>query len=64
MLNIQKINDKNNVFFLLKNNFIFRFDEYIIDYYVFELRKFCIFQLFITKTFDIIYNAKNNHANF
>ena len=51
-------------FFYRKNNFIFCFDEYIIDSYVFESRKLCILQLFITKIFDIVYDAKNNHANF
>ena len=65
LLNVQKISAENNVFFLYrKNDLIFRFDEYIIDNHVFEFRRLCISQLFITKIFDIMHDANHDHFDF
>ena len=67
LLNQQKIADVENsasLFFYRKNNFIFRFDDYITDEHAFEFRRFCVFQSLITKIFDTVHESNNDHSNF
>ena len=64
-LNAQ-INIENSVFlsFYRKNEFIFRFDDYITDNHAFEFRKFCIFQFLVDEILDTIHDAINDHVDF
>ena len=67
LLNQQKNADAENSAFLSfyrKNDFIFRFDDYITDEHAFEFRRLCIFQQLIADILDTIHDSSNDHSEF
>ena len=52
------------LFFYRKNEFIFCFDNYIINNYAFEFRRFCISQSLVNNIFVTVHDAINDYANF
>ena len=55
---------KTTFFFYRKNEFIFRFNDYITENHAFESRKFCISQSLIVDIFDTIHDVVNDHFEF
>ena len=50
----------SNCFFIKKNDFIFRLNDFIINNYVYESRRFCISHLIIKNILQLTHNEKKH----